>query len=86
MLKDKIISFLDEYLDAPEAWSDNPMLEIDPADPSHLRLCDENDGVDPENSTLDYWDVMDLLRMSVSNPGQWEIDPEAVDDMAGSYT
>lgn len=83
-MEEKIKALLIEYLDAPEAWSDNVMIEVDPTNPASARLYDgDADGI--EDSPLDYWDVMDLLTMSVADPGQWEIDPAAVAEMAAAY-
>lgn len=82
-MKNKVIKLLKEYLDAPEAWGDNVMIEVNPAD-REVRLNDDED-VDPDASDLDYWSVMDLLQMSVSDPGQWDIDADAVDELVASY-
>ncbi len=30
MIKEEVKALLEEYLDAPEAWSDNVMIEVDP--------------------------------------------------------
>ncbi len=83
MLKDKIEALLEEYLEAPEAWSDNVMIEVNP-ESVDARLAEVDDEA-IETSPLDYWAVMDLLQMSVSNPGEWEIDREALDELAASY-
>jgi len=83
MKKSKIMALLEEYLDAPEAWSDNVMIAVEPAS-GDARLCDVEDA-DLDSSAIDYWQVMDLLRMSVENPGEWDIDPEAVDELIASY-
>lgn len=84
-MKKDILTLLESYLEMPEAWSDNPMIEVDPENPSDLRLCDDTEITDTENSDKDYWDVMDLLRMSVENPGAWEVDPDAVAEMIAAY-
>lgn len=82
-MKNKVIKLLEEYLDAPEAWGDNVMIEVNPAN-QEVRLNDDED-VDPDASDLDYWPVMDLLQMSVSDPGQLDIDADAVDELVASY-
>lgn len=84
MKKEKITGLLEEYLEAPEAWGDNVMIEVDPST-MEARLNDDEDA-DMEDSGLDYWPVMDLLQMSVDNPGDWEIDPDAVAELLESYT
>lgn len=83
MIKEEVKALLEEYLDAPEAWSDNVMIEVDPQTLG-CRLFDE-EGVDVEASDKDYWEVMDLLSMSVDDAGAWEIDPDALDELAASY-
>lgn len=83
MIKQKVKSLLKEYLEAPEAWSDNVMIEVDP-DTLDCRLYDEVD-TDMEASDKDYWEVMDFLSMSVENPGSWEIDSDALDELSASY-
>jgi len=82
-MKKKVENLLKEYLEAPEAWSDNVMIEVNP-DSMEMSLNDD-ENVDVDNSALDYWPVMDLLQMSVENPGEWEIDPDAVAEMVASY-
>ena len=83
MIKEEVKALLEEYLDAPEAGSDNVMIEVDPAT-LDCRLFDEDD-VDVEASDKDYWEVMDLLSMSVEDAGAWEIDPDALDELAAAY-
>ena len=83
MIKEEVKALLEEYLDAPEAWSDNVMIEVDP---QTLDCClYDGDDADLEASDKDYWEVMDLLSMSVDGDGTWEIDPEAIDELAASY-
>lgn len=83
MKKEVIGALLDEYLEAPEAWSDNVMIEVNPQTGA-ARLCDAEEA-DTDSDTLDYWDVMDLLRMSTERPGEWEADPEALGEMLATY-
>ena len=83
MLKDKIEALLEEYLEAPEAWSDNVMIEVNPATGDACLAEVEDDEM--ESSSLDYWSVMDLLQMSVENPGEWEIDNDALAELLASY-
>ena len=83
MIKEEVKALLEEYLDAPEAWSDNVMIEVDPYT-LDCRLYDEEDS-DVEASDKDYWEVMDLLSMSLDDPGKWEIDPDALDELAETY-
>ncbi len=83
MIKEEVKALLEEYLDAPEAWSDNVMIEVDPKT-LDCRLYDEDDA-DIEESDKDYWEVMDLLQMASDDSGAWEIDPEALEELASTY-
>lgn len=83
MIKEEVKALLEEYLDAPEAWSDNVMIEVNP-ETLGCRLYDEDDA-DVESSDKDYWEVMDLLQMASDGSGDWEIDPEALDELAATY-
>lgn len=75
----KIATLVADYIECDQAWGDSPMIEINPGS-LEMRIVDEE--LDP---ALDYVDMMDLLRMSVENPGRWEAEPEAIDSLAGSY-
>lgn len=68
-----------DYLESELQWGDSPMVEVDPSKFS-VRVVTEE-----ENPELDYYDMMDLLTMSVDNPGQWEADGDAIDSVADSY-
>lgn len=84
MIKEKVKALLEEYLEAPEAWSDNVMVEIDPETLDYALYDGDDEGLD--DSKKDYWEVMDLLSMSVEDPGRWEIDADALDELADTYT
>ncbi|MDE7496925.1 MAG: hypothetical protein K2M67_08775 [Muribaculaceae bacterium] len=76
---DKVAALVADYLECDQAWGDSPMIEIDPSDFS-MRITEEE-----ERPELDYVDMMDLLQMSVTDPGQWEADEEAIAYLADSY-
>lgn len=78
-IRKRIEDAVADYVDCDQAWGDSPMLEINPAT-MEMRVTDEE-----ENDTLDYIDMMELLRMSVTTPGKWEADPEAINALAESY-
>lgn len=78
-IKKRIEEAVADYVECDQAWGDSPMLEINPAT-MEMQVTDEE-----TDDSLDYVDMMDLLRMSVSNPGQWEADPEAIASLAESY-
>ena len=83
MIKNKIMDILNEYLESPEAWSDNVQIEVETAS-KKMRLADDDD-IDEASEKYDYWPVMDFIYMSVDNPGAWEIDTDAVGEMAAEY-
>lgn len=83
MIKNKIKDALNEYLEAPEAWGDNVHLAVNNAN-GNVSLC-EGEEIDEESETIDFWPVMDLVSMSVESPGEWEIDSDALDEMAAAY-
>ena len=76
---EKVAALVADYLECDQAWGDSPMIEIDPSDFS-MRITEEE-----ERPELDYVDMMDLLQMSVTDPGQWEADEEAIASLADSY-
>lgn len=78
-IRAKIAALVADYLECDQAWSDSPMIEIDPTTMT-MRIVDEE-----ADEALDYVDMMDLLHMSVENPGEWEADNEAIDSLAESY-
>lgn len=76
----KLTSLVKEYIAEEEAYTDNVQLQIN-------TLTFEMEIADPENDLpdCDYYPMMDLVRMSVSNPGSWEPDPDAIADVAAEY-
>lgn len=75
-----LTSLVREYIAEEEAYTDNVQLQIN-------TLTFEMEIADPENDLpdCDYYPMMDLVRMSVSNPGSWEPDPDAIADVAAEY-
>ena len=76
----KIRSVVEEYIDGEESYSDDVQLEINTTDWSM-------DIADPENDlpNCDYYPMMDLVKMSVTEPGKWEVDEEAIRSVAAEY-
>ena len=76
----KLREIVQEYIAAEEAYSDDVQLEINTVDWSM-------DIADPENDlpNCDYYPMMDLVKMSSENPGQWEPDAQAISDVAAEY-
>ena len=69
-----------EYILDEDNYSDDVQLEIN-------TTTWEMDIADPENDLpeCDYYPVMDLVKMSVSEPGKWEPDEEAIESLAAEY-
>jgi len=69
-----------EYISAEEAYSDDVQLQIN-------TVNFDMEIADPENDLpdCDYYPMMDLVRMSVKEPGKWEPDPDAIADVAAEY-
>ena len=71
---------VEEYIAGEESYSDDVQLEINTTDWSM-------DIADPENDlpNCDYYPMLDLVKMSVSEPGKWEADEEAMESVAAEY-
>lgn len=71
---------VEDYIAGEEAYSDDVQLQIN-------TLTFDMEIADPENDLpdCDYYPMMDLVRMSTSNPGQWEPDPDAIAEVAAEY-
>lgn len=75
-----IADVVNQYIDNEGEYTDNVQVEINP-------LTLEVALVDPETDLpdRDYYPVMDMVRMSTSEPGKWEVDPEAIAEVASDY-
>lgn len=71
---------VEDFIAGEEGYSDDVQLEINTTDWSI-------DIADPENDlpNCDYYPMMDLVKMSVSKPGQWEPDEAAIESVAAEY-
>lgn len=78
-LKKKITEIAEEFASCDGAYSDNSMLEIDPATLS-VRLTDEEDF--PER---DYYDIMDLMEADIDRPDKWRLFDAAIEEIASNY-
>lgn len=80
-LEGKIRDAVAEYIADEETYDDNARLQID-LEKWEVTVIDSEDD-EPENvDTVDYYDVMDFIRMSPDDPGKWEVDDEAVKSVA----
>lgn len=77
-LECKIRDAVEEYIADEEAYDDNAQLLIDPEGW-------EVSVVNSEDADGDHYDVMDLIMMSPSAPGKWEVDEDAVLSVAADY-
>ena len=75
-----ITRIVEDFIAEEEAYSDDVQLEIN-------TMTWEMDIADPENDLpdCDYYPVMDLVKMSSTEPGKWEPDIEAIEDLAAEY-
>ncbi len=78
-LKKSIFEAVEDFAANDGAYSDNAMLEINPADNS-VRIVDEE-----TDHELDYYDLMDLVEMSPSEPGRWIPAESFIKEVAASY-
>ena len=76
----RIRETVEEYIDGEESYGDDVQLEINTTDWSM-------DIADPENDlpNCDYYPMMDLVKMSVENPGKWEADEASIESVASEY-
>lgn len=76
----RIAQLVEKFIKDENAYSDNVQLQITISDLS-LAI------VDPEQDLpeCDYYPMMDLVRGSSENPGQWEPDPDAIAEVAADY-
>lgn len=76
----RIRETVEEYIDGEESYGDDVQLEINTTDWSM-------DIADPENDlpNCDYYPIMDLVKMSVENPGKWIPDEAAIESVASEY-
>ena len=76
----RVREMVEEYISAEECYSDDVQLEINTTDWSM-------DIADPDNDLpdCDYYPIMDLVKMSVDNPGKWMPDEEAIQSLCAEY-
>lgn len=79
-LTNRITDIVKEYIAGEESYSDDVQLQIN-------TLNYDMEIADPDNNLpdCDYWPIMDLVRMSIKNPGKWEPDPDAIAEVVAEY-
>lgn len=79
-LENLLRNAVEDYTADEEAYDDNARLRIDPQS-KEVSITDGGDEVED----ADYYDVMDLIKMSPSDPRKWEVDEDAVKSVAEEY-
>jgi len=79
-LKKRIKDAVAEYIAAEDQFTDNVQLAVNPSDFS-VEIADSDDDL-PE---IDYYPMMDLVRMNPENPACWIPDEEAIDSVCAEY-
>lgn len=76
----RLTALMEDYIADEESYSDDVQVEIN-------TVNWEMEIADPENDLpdCDYYPAMDLVRMSASEPGAWEPDPDAIAEVAAEY-
>lgn len=80
-LEGKIRDAVAEYIADEETYDDNARLQID-LEKWEVTVVDSEDDEPEDVDTVDYYDVMDFIRISPKEPGKWEVDDEAVKSVA----
>lgn len=77
---ERITTLVEDFIADEENYSDDVQLEINTTDWTM-------DIADPENDLpeCDYYPIMDLVKMSGTQPGTWEPDREAIESIAAEY-
>lgn len=83
--REKIEEVVSEYIAEEQSYDDNAQLEIDP-ESYEVEVTEGTEGEEAFSIPgKDYYDVMDLVCMSVDQPGKWLPDEEAIDSIVDEY-
>lgn len=77
--KNCLLAAVEGYIADEETYDDNAQLQIDP-ETGKATIVDSED-----IAGMDYYDVMDLVKMDPDSPGSWKPDIEAVDSVVDEY-
>lgn len=69
-----------QYIDNEGEYTDNVQMEINPMTLEVALVDAETDIPD-----RDYYPIMDLVKMSTTEPGSWEPDEYAISQVAADY-
>ncbi len=84
-LKEKILAAVEEFIAGEESYDDNAQISINPATGDVELIAGMELPDDTESSSIDYYDVMDLVMMSPAESGKWLADTEAIASVAAEY-
>ncbi len=79
-LVNKITDAVEEFIAGEELYDDDTQLEVNPAT-LEVKLVDG----DTDSDDLDYYSIMDLVTMPADDSGDWSVDVDAVQSVAGEY-
>lgn len=79
-LRKSVAEQVERFVANDGRYDDDTQLRIDRA----TMTASLTDG-EEDNPDCDYYDIMDLVEMSVDVPGTWMPDQEAIDEVAASY-
>ena len=76
----------------PETWKVT-VVDSEDAEPEGVDTIGQDDKADfhegveinPDVRGMDYYDAMDLVKMSATEPGKWEPDMDAIKSVAAEY-
>lgn len=80
ILKQDLRSAVIDFINDEENYSDNVQIQIN-TETGEVTVADpDNDLPD-----CDYVPAMELVKMSIENPGQWLPDDDAIESVAADY-
>lgn len=80
MLNNKITEAILDFIADDVTFGDNFIIAVDRAAQT-VELIDA-DETDTDDDPRDLYQAMDLVRMSATEPGTWEPDPEAIAEIS----
>lgn len=81
MMKEQITEEILDFIADDVTFGDNFAIAIDRNDGTAELIDIDAPGYDPDDDPRDVYPAMDLVRMSATEPGTWEPDPEAITEI-----
>ncbi|MCM1483866.1 MAG: hypothetical protein NC043_05985 [Muribaculaceae bacterium] len=78
MLKESLESAIREFIADDVTFGDNYVVAVDREAGTAVLIDADAAGDALDDDPRDIYPAMDLVRMSETNPGQWEPDPDAM--------